>query len=90
MTRRFLALASLAALAATASVHAQTTAPAPGAATGTANFATHKEKVLAKIQQHMSTLQTLQSCVNAATDSAAIKSCEEQAHAANGAHEKKC
>ena len=90
MTRSLLVLALIAALAAGTAAQAQTAVPPTGAATNSGNLAAHKEKVLAKIQQKMSTLQTLQSCVNAATDSTAIKSCEEQARAANGGHEKKC
>jgi hypothetical protein len=90
MTRSLLAFALIAALVAGTSAGAQTTAPPTGAAANSGNLAAHKQKVLEKIQQKMSTLQTLQSCVNAASDSAAIKSCEEQARAANGGHEKKC
>jgi hypothetical protein len=91
MIRSFLAFALIAALVTGTASRAQTTvAPPMGGATNSANFAEHKQKVLGKIQQKMSTLQSLQSCVSAATDTTAIKSCEEQAHAANGAHEKKC
>jgi hypothetical protein len=54
------------------------------------NIMAHKEKVLAKIQQRMSTLQMLQSCVSAAQDATAMRSCEEQARAASGHTQKKC
>jgi hypothetical protein len=47
-----------------------------------AQFAQHKQNELNKIQAHMQILQTLQSCVQAATDHAAIHSCNQTAEAA--------
>jgi len=100
MTRTILSLALVAGLATTLGAQAQTVVrpglPAtggtltPGVAGGTGNIAARKQHMLAKIQEHMSTLQGLQSCVSAAQDATALRSCEEQARAARGAHEKKC
>ena len=78
-----IALSSLAFAAA-----AQTPAPVPGTPTvpGTGSgsgIAAHKQKELAKIQERMQVLQTLQSCVNAATTAEAIKQCNATAHASS-------
>ena len=59
--------------------HAQAPAPAPVAAG--ANFAEHQQKELSHIAQHLQVLQTLQSCVQAATDHAGIKACNATAKA---------
>ncbi len=59
-----------------------TTAPAspPGQQKGAGpNFQEHQQKELARIGQHIQILQTLQSCVQSATDHAAIKACNETA-----------
>jgi hypothetical protein len=92
MLRITLAL-SLAALLAT-SAQAQTVSPIPpGVAPGTnggQSIAQRKQHIMARIQQRMGILQSLQSCVTAAQDTTALRNCEEQARAANGAHEKKC
>ena len=70
---------------------AQNAMPAAPASPGNpANFAEHKQKELQKVQSHLQTLQTLQSCVQGANDAAAIKQCNETAHAAMGGHAKKC
>ena len=89
MTRTSAALLMFAALTVGTAAQAQTTIPSTGATSG-ASFATHKQKELAKIQQHMQVLQTLQSCVSGAADATAIKSCNETAHASMGSHQKKC
>jgi hypothetical protein len=68
-------------LAGTAAFAQTTTTPAPPSApkgTG-ANFQEHQQKELARIGQHIQILQTLQSCVQSATDHAAIKTCNETA-----------
>ena len=96
MSRIAIALLTFAALAAGSAVQAQTVYPSTGAATGTnsgmnsGNIAAHKQKELAKIQQKMGILQQLQSCVNAAATSDAIRQCNETAHSEAGHHEKKC
>ena len=62
-------------------VYAQAAAPsaaAPAVAVAVApgkNFTAHKEKELAHIAHRLQILQTLQSCVQAATDHAALKAC---------------
>ena len=71
-----LVLSSISALA----LAQQASAPAGGK--GAANFAQHKQKELDRIAEHLSTLQTLQSCVQAANDHAAIKACNDAAHGA--------
>jgi len=87
MTRSTATLLTFVALLASAAAGAQTP---PSPAGGDANFAAHKQKELAKIQQHQQVLQTLQSCVNAATTHDAVKQCNETAHSAMGQHGKKC
>jgi hypothetical protein len=82
------------ALLLTSAVQAQTALPitpmaTPGVVSG-GNIAARKQHIMAKIQQRMGILQGLQSCVAAAPDTTALRTCEEQARAANGAHEKKC
>ena len=90
MTRTSLALLMFASLTVGASaVQAQTAIP-PTGANSAGNLASHKQKELAKIQEHMQILQTLQSCVSGAADATAIKSCNETAQAAKGGHAKKC
>lgn len=94
MIRTSLAL-SIASLLAVSAVHAQsvvtpvTPVGTPGAVNG-GNIAAHKQRIMSKIQQRMTILQSLQSCVAAAQDGTALRTCEEQARAANGNHEKKC
>ena len=70
--------------------HAQspsTSAPnAPKGHADPARFAEHKQKVLARIQSHLQIMQTLQSCVQAANDQAAIRACEKTAHDAMPRH----
>jgi hypothetical protein len=85
---------SLTALLAASAAQAQTVTPRqPGVGTstgGTASVAERKQHIMARIQERMGILQNLQSCVAAAQDTTALRTCEEQARAANGAHEKKC
>ncbi len=88
MTRTPLALLMIATLCAGTAAQAQAVV-APTGSTG-GNIAAHKQKELAKIQQKMQILQTLQSCVSGAADATAIKSCNATAQAARGGHEKKC
>ncbi len=79
-------LAFAAFLATTSGVSlAQSAGPAapPGANTQ-AGLAQHKQKELARIGAHMQVLQTLQNCVQAAPDHAAIKGCNEAARASMG------
>jgi hypothetical protein len=80
-TKMFIAASMLACIL---TANAQSTsAPAPSAPKGQPNparFAEHKQKVLARIQSHLQIMQTLQSCVQAANDHAAIKACEKTAH----------
>jgi hypothetical protein len=45
------------------------------------NFADHQKKELDRIAAHIQVLQTLQSCVQAATDHAGIKACNQTAKA---------
>ncbi|HEX4510078.1 MAG TPA: hypothetical protein VH328_08370 [Burkholderiaceae bacterium] len=93
MLRTSLAV-SFAALLAASAVQAQSVLPtAPGVrpgATSAGSIAEKKAHVMARIQQKLGILQTLQSCVASAQDATSMRSCEEQARAANGAHEKKC
>ena len=77
-----LLLSALLALSATVAL-AQNAEPGAGQGAGK-NFEEHKQKELARIAQHLQMMQTLQSCVQAATDHAAIKSCNEAAKAARG------
>jgi len=44
------------------------------------NFAEHQQKELAHIATHIQILQTLQSCVQAATNHESLKACNETAH----------
>jgi hypothetical protein len=59
-----------------------TTTPAPKGQPNAAQFAQHKQNELNAIQAHMQIMQTLQSCVQAATDHAAIRACNQTAEAA--------
>ena len=81
-TKMFIAASMLACML---TANAQSTStPVPGAPKGQpdpARFAEHKQKVLARIQSRLEIMQTLQSCVQAANDHAAIKACEKTAHA---------
>jgi hypothetical protein len=74
-------LALLAIALAPALACAQGTPPVAG---GSAAFAQHKQRELARIASHLQALQTLQSCVQSATDHAAVKACNEAARAAIG------
>ncbi|MES2353580.1 MAG: hypothetical protein V4568_04095 [Pseudomonadota bacterium] len=71
-------------LACILTANAQSTATpgtnAPKGQPDPARFAEHKQKVLTRIQSHQQIIQTLQSCVQAANDHAAIKACEKTAH----------
>jgi len=62
------------------------TASSPAGGKGAANFAQHKQKELDRIAAHQQVLQTLQSCVQGANDAAAIKACNQAAHASMKAH----
>lgn len=62
----------------------QASAPAGGGKA--AAFATVKQKELDRIAQHLQAMQTHQSCVQAANDFAALKACNEAAHAAMKNH----
>jgi hypothetical protein len=76
--------ASFALLAAGACL-AQTTAPAPPAPPQpppAAKFAEHKAKLLERIDQHVAAMSALRSCVSAAADRDAVRTCEEQNRAA--------
>ncbi|PRC93735.1 hypothetical protein [Solimicrobium silvestre] len=66
---------------ATAQTPASPPASAPAGAGAGAKFADHKTKELARIAHHLEVLQTLQSCVQAANDHAAMKTCNETAKA---------
>jgi hypothetical protein len=71
--------------------HAQTSAPGqtslpgqpapppPPPPPGSANFAQNKQKELDHIAAHMQILQTMQSCVQSASDHAALKACHDTA-----------
>jgi hypothetical protein len=61
-------------------VCAQTTTATKGGQGNPAQFAQHKQNELNHIQAHMQILQTLQGCVQAATDRAGIHTCNETAH----------
>jgi hypothetical protein len=92
MNRSSLVLLACAPLMLVAGAQAQTVTPpvgaVPGTGTGkTGNVAEVKQKALEKIQERMSRLQSEQSCVNAAQDMNALRSCREQFQAS---HEKKC
>jgi hypothetical protein len=71
-----------AALACAFPVCAQTTTTTKGQPNA-AQFAQHKQNELNMIQSRMQILQTLQSCVQGATDHAAIHSCNQTAEAAH-------
>jgi hypothetical protein len=60
---------------------AQTTTQPPGApaAGASGGFAAHQQKELANIAQRIQILQTLQTCVQAATDHNGLKTCHETA-----------
>jgi len=58
------------------------TPPAPTGQPHAAKFEEHKQHELARITNHLQVLQTLQSCVQSATDHAALKACNQTAHAA--------
>jgi hypothetical protein len=95
MNRTAIALLSFAALAAGSAAHAQgavyPTAPGVNGGMNSGNITAHKQKELAKIQEKMQVLQSLQSCVNGATTSEAIKQCNETARASMGhGGQKKC
>jgi hypothetical protein len=89
MFKKYLALASLMAACAF-SAHAQSAPPAASApkAADPAKFDEHKQRELARIEKHLSGLQTLQSCVKAANDHAALKACNQAARAAMPHHDK--
>jgi hypothetical protein len=57
---------------------------APSSATDPASFAAYKQKTLTRIANHIQVAQTLQSCVQGASDSAAVKTCKKTAHSAMG------
>ncbi len=57
---------------------------APSSATDPAAFAAYKQKTLTRIASHIQVAQTLQTCVQGATDSAAVKSCKKAAHGSMG------
>ena len=85
----FCALAAVAAAAQAQTYPATPVNPATGT-NGGMSVANHKQKELAKIQEKMQVLQSLQSCVNGAQTTDAIKQCNETARASQGHHEKKC
>jgi hypothetical protein len=62
---------------------AQSSAPS-SSATDPAAFAAYKQKTLTRIANHIQVAQTLQSCVQGANDSAAMKSCKKAAHGSMG------
>jgi len=95
MNRTVIALLTFAALAAGTAAHAQgavyPTNPGVNSGMNSGNITAHKQKELAKIQQKMQVLQSLQSCVSGATTGDAIKQCNETARASMGhGGQKKC
>jgi hypothetical protein len=72
------------------SAYAQSAPPPSGApkAAKPANFAEHKQKALARIEKHLEVMKTLRSCVQAANDEPALRSCKKTAHDAMPHHEK--
>lgn len=72
------------ALAMTSGVVLAQTAPPVGGGRG-AKFEQHKQKMLAHIAARIQVLQTLQSCVQSATDRTAMKACHDAAKAARQA-----
>jgi len=50
------------------------------------NFAAHKQQILAHIAERIQTLQTLQSCVQNASNHAAVRACRDTARAALKSH----
>lgn len=70
--------------AASAIAMAQSGTPQPGTPGDPANFAAYKQKELAHIAAHIQVAQTLQACVQGATDREALKACREAAHASMG------
>lgn len=90
MTRMILISATLAcACAANAQSAPPSSAGATKGASDLAKFAAHKQKLLDHIQARLQVLQTLQSCVQAGTDRAAVKTCEQTAHEAMKKHAEK-
>ena len=84
-TRKAVALIAVAAALAGAAVgaNAQTSDAAAPAQSATSNhFAAHKQNALARIAKRIEVLQSLQSCVQAANDHAALKACHLQARSA--------
>ena len=59
---------------------------APKGSSDPARFAAHKQKLLDKVQARLQVLQTLQLCVQAANDHAAVKICEQTAREAMKKH----
>ena len=57
---------------------------APSSATDPAAFAAYKQKALTRIANHIQVAQTLQTCVQGANDSAAVKACKKTAHSSMG------
>jgi hypothetical protein len=57
------------------------TAPVPGGRLASPEFAQHKQQELARITARIQAMQTLQGCVQAASDHGAIKTCNEAARA---------
>jgi hypothetical protein len=71
----------LAALAAVSlATAAQAGTPAAQGSVEQPEFAQHKQRELARIAERIRILQTLQSCVQSASNHAAVKSCNEAAH----------
>jgi Spy/CpxP family protein refolding chaperone len=82
-------LAALAvSFAAAVSAQAQTTAPAPtpDAPPMRADFATHRTKILAHIDQRMAAMTAMRVCVTAAGTRADLKSCHKQERRAMHSH----
>ena len=73
----------IAAVLAPAIAAAQSASPTSSTPAG---FAQHKQMELSRIAAHLQIMQTLQTCVQSAADHAAIKACNETAHAAIGHH----
>jgi ribosomal protein S13 len=63
---------------------AQSGSPLPTAPTNPANFAAFKQKELARIATHIQVGQTLQACVQGATDRESLKTCKEAARDSMG------
>jgi hypothetical protein len=63
---------------------AQSVSPMPADPANPANFAAFKQKELARIATHIQVAQTLQACVQGATDRDGLKACREAARGSMG------